>query len=149
MNIGELAFSAAFCLSAIGSSFGIGIAGMSATGAWKKCYTLNKKAPFLLVVFIGAPLTQTIYGMILMNAIKDWMSAPGHVANMAILGLGVFGGLSIGISAYWQGMVAASSADALGETGKGFGNYMMGIGITESVAIFTLVFSLAILGTIV
>jgi V/A-type H+/Na+-transporting ATPase subunit K len=144
MNIGDLAFSAAFCLSALGSSFGIGVAGMAANGAWKKCYALNKKASFLLVVFIGAPLTQTIYGMILMNAIKGWLTAHPD-PSLGILGLGIFGGLSIGISAYWQGMVAATGADALAETGKGFGNYMMGIGITESVAIFTLVFLLAIL----
>ena len=37
------------------------------SGAWKKCYAQSKAAPFILITFIGAPLSQTIYGMILMN----------------------------------------------------------------------------------
>jgi V/A-type H+-transporting ATPase subunit K len=30
----------------------------------------SKPAPFILVTFIGAPLSQTIYGMILMGALS-------------------------------------------------------------------------------
>ena len=41
--------------------------------------------------------------------------------------------------------VAAASADALGETGKGTANYFIVIGIIETVALFTLVFSLLLL----
>ena len=40
---------------------------------------------------------------------------------------------------------AAASADALGETGKGTANYFIVIGIIETVALFTLVFSLLLL----
>ena len=60
---------AAVCMgiAAIGSAIGIGIAGQGAIGAWKRCYLNNKPAPFILTVFAGAPLTQTIYGFLLMK----------------------------------------------------------------------------------
>lgn len=70
MNFGFIGVGAALAFAAIGSAFGAGSAGMSAIGAWKKCYVQNKPAPFMLVAFVGAPLTQTIYGFILMQRIK-------------------------------------------------------------------------------
>ena len=53
-------------LSAAGSAFGTGFAATAAVGAWKKCYAANKPAPFILLGLVGAPITQTLYGMILM-----------------------------------------------------------------------------------
>ena len=61
------------------------------------------------------------------------------------LGVGLFGGLAIGLSALFQGKCAAAAADALGATGKGTANYFIVIGIVETVALFTLVFSLLLL----
>ena len=63
---------AAVGLAAIGSSIGTGVAGASAIGAWKKCYAQNRPAPFLLLAYVGAPITQTLYGMILM--FTTWLS---------------------------------------------------------------------------
>ena len=60
----------------------------------------------------------------------------------ACIGWGLFGGLAIGLSAWMQGKIAAASADAFAETGQGFTNYLMAIGIIESVAIFVMVFIL-------
>ena len=57
---------AAVGLAGVGSSLGTGIGGSAAVGAWKKCYQQDKPAPFLLVALAGAPLSQTIYGMIMM-----------------------------------------------------------------------------------
>jgi V/A-type H+-transporting ATPase subunit K len=57
-----------------------------------------------------------------------------------MLGIGVFGGLAIGASALFQGRIGAGAADALAETGKGFGNYLMALGIIETVALFVMVF---------
>jgi len=105
-------------------------------GARKKCFIQNKAAPFMLVAFVGAPLTQTIYGMILMGALR------GAVPEMQ-LGGGVLGGLAMGMSAWFQGRAGASAADALAETGKGFANYLMVIGLIETVALFVMVFLLA------
>ena len=67
-----LVFAAAFAaigFAAIGSAYGTGVAASAAIGAWKKCYMQNKPAPFQLLIFAGAPLSQTIYGMILMFSI--------------------------------------------------------------------------------
>jgi V/A-type H+-transporting ATPase subunit K len=133
---------AALSLAAIGSGAGAGVAGMAAAGSWKKCYAQNKAAPFILVVFIGAPLSQTIYGMILMNAIKN---AQSFVSWPAMMMAGILGGIALGVSAWYQGKAGAACADAQAETGQGFGNYLMTIGIVETVALFVLVFSLGAL----
>jgi V/A-type H+-transporting ATPase subunit K len=58
----------------------------------------------------------------------------------------VFGGAAIGFSALLQGKAGASGADALGETGKGFVNYLMVVGIIETVALFVMVFLMGTLG---
>ena len=140
MNLGDLAFGAALSFAAIGSGCGIGVAGMGAVGAWKKCFVQNKNAPFLLVAFIGMPLTQTIYGFILMNQLKG-VANPG----LAELGVGVFGGIAMGVSAFFQGKVGAKAADALGETGKGFGPFVLALGLVETVALFVMIFMLTAL----
>ena len=136
-----LGMAAALGLSAAGSAFGTGFAGMSSVGAWKKCYASGKQAPFIMIAFAGAPLTQTIYGFLLMNFIKSANCDPSLA-----LWVGVFGGLAIGMSALFQGRCAAAAADALGATGKGTANYFIVIGVIETVALFTLVFSLLLLG---
>lgn len=71
MNIAFIGMAAALGLSAAGSAFGAGFAGMASVGAWKKCYASGKAAPFIMIAFSGAPLTQTIYGFLLMNFIKS------------------------------------------------------------------------------
>ncbi len=143
-SIAFVGMACALCLSALGSCVGAGIAALSAVGAWKKCYASGKPVPFILVGFAGAPLTQTIYGFLLMNFIKS--AYAGGSNPLLCLFVGILAGTAIGLSAYMQGRVAASSADALGETGKGTANYFIVIGIVETVALFTLVFSLLLLG---
>jgi V/A-type H+-transporting ATPase subunit K len=129
-------------LSAVGSALGTGVAGSAAVGAWKKCYAQGKPAPFTLLTFVGAPFTQTLYGMILMILMFSHSEAPS--AGIPCILIGVFAGLGIGASAIMQGRCAAAAADAQAETGKGFTNYLVAIGIVETVAIFTMV--LALLG---
>ena len=129
-------------LCATGSALGTGRAAASAIGAWKKCFAQGKTAPFVLLSYVGAPLTQTLYGMVLMFMMISVIEKP-HVpgAGFAMLILGVFAGLGIGVSAYLQGIAAAGAADAQGETGKGFANNIVAIGIIEGVAIFTMAFA--------
>jgi V/A-type H+/Na+-transporting ATPase subunit K len=141
ITVDFVGYVAALSFSALGSALGIGIAGMAAIGAWKKCFMQNKPAPFLLLAFIGAPLSQTIYGMILMNSI----SAAANTDPMAKMFTGILGGIAIGASALYQGKIGANGSDALAETGKGFGNYIMAVGIIETVALFVLVFLLSTL----
>lgn len=179
--LGKAGAAAALALAAVGSAIGTGTAGMAAIGAWKKCFIQNNAAPFLLLIFIGAPLSQTIYGMILQGnmaragqiqtylaeevvtqaqeeadkqGVGNWVNyvpeaqltqakaSMGQVMGNwpAFLVAGLLGGLAMGMSALWQGRAGASGADALAETGQGFGNYLMTIGVVETVALFVMVF---------
>ncbi len=140
-GFGDMGFS--LTMAAIGSAIGTGIAGMAAIGAWKKAFIQNKMAPFILVAFVGAPLSQTIYGFILKNQIKAANLAPETYMYQMILG--AIAGIAIGISAIMQGKAGASASDALTETGKGFGNYIMVIGVIETVALFVMVFTMTAL----
>lgn len=140
----DLGVAAAISLAALGSAYGTGAAGMAAIGAWKKCFAQSKAAPFMLVVFVGAPLSQTIYGMILMNKIAE-AAAKGQF----FWGMGILGGLALGASAFMQGKAGAGAADALAETGKGFTNYLIVLGIIETVALFVMVFLLGKVGVLV
>ncbi len=140
--LGQFGAAAVLGLAAAGSSLGTGTAGMAAIGAWKKCYAQNKAAPFILVTFIGAPMSQTIYGFILMNKMLELIAA-GTVANWGLmLGAGLAGGLGIGASAWFQGKAGAAGSDAMAETGQGFGNYLMTLGVIETVALLVMVFTL-------
>ncbi|RJO65573.1 MAG: V-type ATP synthase subunit K [Candidatus Omnitrophota bacterium] len=141
MQFKDLGLAAVLALSAVGSGLGTGIAGMAAVGAWKKAFAQNKPASFMLVAFVGAPLTQTIYGMIIMNKMVE-LALKGSY----LWGIGVFAGLAMGISAWMQGKAGAVAADAMGETGKGFGNYIVVLGIIETVALFVMAFIMGILG---
>ena len=128
-------------IAAIGSAIGIGIAGQAAIGAWKRCYMNNKPAPFILTVFAGAPLTQTIYGFLLMQTMIGKVES-NALNGGAALALGIFSGLAMAVSAISQGKAGAAGSDALGETGKGFSQYIMVVGLCETVALFAMVFSL-------
>lgn len=130
-------------LAAFGSGCGAGVAGMSAIGAWKRNFTQNKSASFLLVALVAAPLTQTVYGFIVMNKMIE-LAVKGYYA----WSVGAFAGSAIGLSAYWQGKCAAVACDAMGETGKGFGNYIAVLGMTETVALLVMVFTNVFLGRI-
>lgn len=137
MNFGMFGAACALGLAAIGSSIGLAVAGQATIGSWKRCYMNNKPAPFVMVAFAGAPLTQTIYGFLLMNA----MLASAKDAWF-LLGVGLVCGLAIGASAVAQGMAGASGSDAIGETGKGFSQYITIVGLCETVALFVMVFGL-------
>ncbi len=139
IGFGKFGAAAAIAFAAMGSALGAGAAGMSAVGAWKKCFAQSKAAPFILVTFVGAPLSQTIYGMILMGNInREIITAPAMYP--AMIAAGLFGGIAMGLSAWYQGKAGAAAADALAETGKGFGNYLMVLGVIETVALFVMVF---------
>ena len=139
MDFGMLGAAVVMGIAALGSAIGIGIAGQGAIGAWKRCYINNKPAPFILTVFAGAPLTQTIYGFLLMQSMNGSDKNPGF-----LLGLGIASGLAMCFSAIAQGKAGAAGSDALGETGKGCAQYIMVVGLCETVALFAMVFSMIV-----
>ena len=142
-----LTLAGSFCatgFAAIGSAYGCGVAGAAAVGGWKKCYVQGKPAPFQLSAFAGAPMTQTIYGMLLMNQIMN--KAPEMWAVCLIIG--IVCGCAIAASAVFQGRAAAAACDSFSETGQGFANDLMAIGIIEAVAIFAMLFAFMLLGKV-
>lgn len=143
-NFLDLGAITAMALSAVGSGMGAGVAGMAAVGAWKKAFAQSKAASFIMLAFVGAPLTQTIYGMIIMNRMLEFAQKGTYLWSV-----GIFGGLAMGISAYMQGKAGAVACDALGETGRGFANYITVLGIIETVALFVMAFTLTLLGRLV
>ena len=146
MNLGLLGAGLVMGFSAVGSGIGIAIAGQAVIGAWKKCYIANRPAPMTLLAFGGAPLTQTFYGFILGLLFMKPAALANPELGSLYLGMGFAAGLAIGVSAIAQGAAGAAGADATGETGKGFVNYMMIVGICETVAIFAMVLSMISLG---
>jgi len=139
----DLGLGAVLAFAAMGSALGTGFAGMAAVGAWKKAFAQNKAASFMLVAFVGAPLTQTIYGMIVMNKMAELA-----INGSYMWGIGILCGIAIGLSALMQGKAGAVAADAMGETGKGFGNYIVVLGIIETVALFVMAFAMGLLGNL-
>ena len=141
-----LVYAGAFCavgFAALGPAYGCGVAAASAIGSWKKCYIQGKDAPFQLTILTGAPMTQTIYGFILMLS----LAKPEMAANwVTCLITGIIGGIAIALSAAFQGRAAAGACDALVESGSGFVNYLIALGVIETIAIFVLVFAILLLG---
>jgi V/A-type H+-transporting ATPase subunit K len=140
-NLGVLGANLLIGITAIGSGIGIMIAGQATIGAWRKCYTLKKAAPMILLAFTGNPLTQVLYAFVLMGTVRD--AALANPANgLVYLGLCVASSTSLAGTAYAQGRIAASAVETLVDTGKGFAQYMIVMGIAETVALFTLVFAM-------
>ena len=137
MALAKVGGYAAVGLAAMGSSMGTGIAGAAAIGAWKKCYQQDKPAPFLLLAMAGAPLSQTIYGMIMMILISG---AAAKTPGMWPLYLAVQM-----FSALFQGRAAAGGCNSFAETNQGFANDLMILGVVETCAIFALVFSIMVM----
>lgn len=144
-SLGILGALIALSLAGAGSVLGTGVAANAAIGAWKRNYAQGKPASFMLLAFVGAPLSQTIYGMILMFS----MIKAATEANMpwqSLCGIGIVAGFAIGLSAWFQGRASAASSDAFGETDKGFTNYLASLGVIETVAIFVMVFAMIAIG---
>jgi V/A-type H+-transporting ATPase subunit K len=141
LNLGLLGAGLVMGISAIGSAIGIGTAGSASIGAWKKCYAANKPAPMMLLAFAGAPLTQTFYGFVLLLQMRTAAYANPDQAWLYI-GYGIASGLAMAASAVFQGKAGAAAADAQGETGKGFAQYIAVVGIAESVALFAMVLTM-------
>jgi V/A-type H+-transporting ATPase subunit K len=129
-----------FGLAAMGSGFGIGIAGPATVGAWKKCYIANRPAPMTMLAFTGNPLTQVFYGFLLMDPLR--MAALRGGDSLLVLSYGVAAGLALFFTAVVQGRIAACACDAMAEKNKGFAQYMIVMGIAETVALFSMVFTM-------
>jgi len=134
-GMGDMGLS--LSLAATGSALGSGAAAMAAVGVMKRKLAEGVQPPFTLFIFVGAPLSQLFYGMIFNGALVSANLSPESYVFQTIMGLGA--GLAMGMSAFLQGRTGARACDALGETGKGLGGYIMAIGVIESVALLVMI----------
>lgn len=137
-GLGDMGLS--LSVAAVGSAIGTGIAGMAAIGAWKKMILSGQKAATAMLIFVGAPLSQVIYGMILKNSIADANLDPDSYLWQTIIGL--FAGAAMAGSAIFQGKVGARACDAIASGAQDTAKYIMVIGIVETVALFVMIFTM-------
>lgn len=146
--LGQFGVVLGFGLAAAGSALGISAAGKAAAGAWAQAARAGKPLPFNYIIFVGAPISQTFYAMIVMNQLSPLLDRAGSHGGL-MLGIGLATGLGELLSAWAQGLIGAGACRCLAEgEGKGLAFLLIGIGIAETVGIFTLVFMLQMVGRI-
>lgn len=127
-------------LACLGSAIGCGIAGMASHGVMARVDENHGK-------FIGMsalPSSQSIYGFVLMLLMKNAIVANTLSAWNGI-GIGVFIGLAIMLSAIYQGMCAATGIQASAKQPAVYGKCLAALGIVESFSLFAFVFALLLI----
>ena len=142
--LGQLGIGLALGMAALGSALGIGAAGRAAAGAWAKEGKEGKPLSFAYVIFVGMPLTQTIYAfmLLLVGLKKGVLDSNMLAANAgAYFGIGLAAGLAELFSAWMQGAIGAAGCRCMSESeGKGMGFIITAMGIAESVGLLGFVF---------
>ncbi|MDY6913330.1 MAG: V-type ATP synthase subunit K [Planctomycetota bacterium] len=146
---GQLGLALSLGLGALGSALGIAAAGRAAAGAWAKEAKAGKRLNFSYIILIGMPLSQTIYGFILMLVgLSGRVYDPDTLAANAgaLLSIGIAGGLAELFSAWMQGVIGAAGCRAISEgEGKGLAFIIIAMGIVETVGLFGFVFLLLVM----
>lgn len=124
-------------LSAAGSAIGCGIAGMVSHAVMSRVEEGHGK----FIALAAAPSSQIVYGFLLMLLMSNAIKA-GSLTALSGIGIGLFSGTAIMISAIYQGMVAASGIQAAAKKPAIFGKCFAAVGIIESFALFAFVFAL-------
>lgn len=127
-------------ISSIGSCIGCYIAGAASHAAMSRVEEGHGK-------FIGlsaAPASQSIYGFLLMLLMKNAIKA-GTLTAISGVGIGLFIGLAFLASAVFQGRVCATGIQATAKQPALFGKCFAAVGIIESFALFSFVFSLLLI----
>ncbi len=142
--LGQIGFALPLGLGAVGSALGIGAAGRAAAGAWAKEAKEGKRMNFLYIALTGMPLSQTIYGFVLMLALlKDRVYDAEFMAVNAgaIFSVGLACGLGELFSAWMQGVIGAAGVRAMSDgEGKPFTFAIIAMGIAETVGLFSCFF---------
>ncbi len=123
-------------LGCTGSAIGCGIAGMASHGAMTRVEEGHGK----FIALSAAPSTQSILGFVLMVIMKG-----SSIDAMSGIGIGLFVGLALLVSAIYQGRCAATAIQATAKQPATFGKCFLAIGIVESFAIFAFVFGMMLL----
>jgi len=146
--LGQFGLALAFGLAALGSALGIAAAGRAAAGAWAKEAKAGMALRFNYIIFVGAPISQTFYAMIVMLTMAGKLAHSASSAGL-MLSIGLATGIGEMFSAWGQGLIGAAACRCLSEgEGKGLAFLLIAIGIIETVGIFTFVFMLILSGSI-
>ena len=143
-TIGRSAAGLVLGLGALGSCLGILAAATAAAAAWAAEGKAGKKLSFQYIIMVAAPISQTLYSMILMNSMLTKQLTPEN--TFLFIGVVLGCGLAECLSAYFQGKIGVAGIRCLHENGgQGFGLLIIALGVIETVGIFAMVFGLAIL----
>jgi len=147
---GQLSMGLVLAGATMGSALGIGAAAQAAAGAWAKEAKAGKPLNFSYIILTGMPLSQTIYGFILMLVgISPLVTGEGAVISThpgTLLGIGIAGALAELSSAWVQGLIGAAGCRSISEgEGKGLVFIIIAMGIVETVGLFGFVFLLLVL----
>jgi len=147
---GQLSMGLVMIGATVGSALGIGAAAQAAAGAWAKEAKAGKPLNFSYIILTGMPLSQTIYGFILMlvglSPLVTGENAITTIHPGTLLGIGIAGGLAELSSAWIQGLIGAAGCRSISEgQGKGLVFIIITMGIVETVGLFGFVFLLLVL----
>jgi V/A-type H+-transporting ATPase subunit K len=147
---GQMSMGLVLIGATMGSALGIGAAAQAAAGAWAKEAKAGKPLNFAYIILTGMPLSQTIYGFILMlvglSPLVTGENAITSVHPGTLLGIGIAGGIAELASAWIQGIIGAAGCRSISEgEGKGLVFIIISMGIVETVGLFGFVFLLLVL----
>ena len=147
---GQMSMGLVLIGATMGSALGIGAAAQAAAGAWAKEAKAGKPLNFSYIILTGMPLSQTIYGFILMlvglSPLVTGENALVSVHPGTLLGIGIAGGVAELVSAWIQGLIGAAGCRSISEgEGKGLVFIIISMGIVETVGLFGFVFLLLVL----
>ena len=147
---GQLSMGLVLIGATMGSALGIGAAAKAAAGAWAKEAKAGKPLNFAYIILTGMPLSQTIYGFILMLVgLSPLVIGDNPLTNVhpgTLLGIGIAGGIAELASAWIQGLIGAAGCRSISEgQGKGLVFIIITMGIVETVGLFGFVFLLLVL----
>jgi V/A-type H+-transporting ATPase subunit K len=140
MNIDMIGPGIILGMGCIGSSIGCGIAGMASHGVMTRVEEGHGK-------FIGlsaAASTQSVLGFILMVLMKNAIKA-GTLSPLSGIGIALFVGMALMISAIYQGKCAATAIQASAKQPAVFGKAFAALGVVEGFALFAFIFALQLL----
>lgn len=127
-------------LSSIGSCIGCYIAGAASHAVMSRVEEGHGKYIGMSVM----PASQSIYGFILMLLMSKAITA-GTLSPISGVVMGLFAGAAFVASSIFQGKVCATGIQATAKQPAIFGKCFAAVGIIESFALFTFVFSILLL----
>jgi V/A-type H+-transporting ATPase subunit K len=140
MNFDMVGPGIVLALGCIGSVIGCTIAGMTSHGIMSRIEEGHAK----YVALSATPSTQSILGFLLMIFMNNSVRA-GTLSAESGIGIALFIGTALMLSAIFQGKCASSAIQATAKNPSLFGLCFAAIGIIEGFALFAFVFTLLII----